>query len=89
MRLTSGYDHKTTAEYTGLDFNEVKSLRYGQEVYFIDKRNEARRCRVTGAVKTWKTRPFDLSVPVKYGLYESFRIEWRNGVPNENLYRLA
>lgn len=33
------------------------------------------RVRVTGACKTWKTRPTEFRLPVKYGLYESSSIE--------------
>jgi hypothetical protein len=29
------------------------------------------RIRVSGKCKTWKTRPDDFKLPVKYGLYES------------------
>ena len=37
------------------------------------------RCRVTGKVKFWKTRPSDFKVPVKHGLYQSFYITPVNG----------
>lgn len=32
------------------------------------------RCRVSGACKTWKTRPNDFKLPVKHGLKHSFYI---------------
>jgi hypothetical protein len=32
------------------------------------------RCRVNGKCKTWKTRPNEFSLPVKYGLKECFYI---------------
>lgn len=32
------------------------------------------RCRVSGACKTWKTRPNDFRLPVKHGLKQSFYI---------------
>lgn len=32
------------------------------------------RCRKSGQMKTWKTRPEEYSQPVKYGLKESFRL---------------
>jgi hypothetical protein len=32
------------------------------------------RCRKSGRMQTWKTRPEDFSQPVKYGLKESFRL---------------
>jgi len=43
------------------------------------------RCRVNGACKTWKTRPEEFRLPVKYGLRECFYItqdnahEWSKG----------
>jgi hypothetical protein len=36
------------------------------------------RCRVTGACKTWKTRPTEFRLPVKHGLRDSFYIEPHN-----------
>lgn len=35
--------------------------------------------RAMGAVKTWKTRPNDFRIPVKYGMYNSFYITQNNG----------
>ena len=32
------------------------------------------RCRVNGKCKTWKTRPNDFQLPVKYGLRDCFYI---------------
>ena len=32
---------------------------------------KVRRFRVSGQVKTWKTRPNDVKVPVKYGMYDN------------------
>ena len=36
------------------------------------------RARRTGKTKTWKTRPDEFSVPVKYGMYASFYITQEN-----------
>lgn len=36
------------------------------------------RCRATGHCQTWKTRPEDFKLPVKYGLYQSFYLTPRN-----------
>lgn len=45
-----------------------------REVWVIatnpSKRNKVCRLRVNGAPKLWKTRPNDIRVPYKYGLYE-------------------
>lgn len=36
------------------------------------------RCRVNGACKTWKTRPNEYRLPVKYGLRDCFYIDESN-----------
>ena len=36
------------------------------------------RCRPNGKCKTWKTRPADFKLPVKYGLKECFYITPEN-----------
>lgn len=36
------------------------------------------RCRASGKVQTWKTRPNEFKLPVKYGLYNSFYITQDN-----------
>ena len=36
------------------------------------------RCRVNGKCKTWKTRPDEFRLPVKYGLRECFYITQNN-----------
>ena len=36
------------------------------------------RVRVTGRCKTWKTRPTEFRLPVKYGLYQSLAIDQSN-----------
>ena len=36
------------------------------------------RCRAMGKCKTWKTRPNEFKLPVKYGLYQSFYITQSN-----------
>jgi hypothetical protein len=48
------------------------------------------RCRVTGRVKTWRTRPDEFRIPVKHGMRNSFYIthdnahEWMVGHPDEH-----
>jgi hypothetical protein len=36
------------------------------------------RVRRNGATKTWKTRPGEFRIPVKYGMYEYFYIDQNN-----------
>ena len=55
---------------------EAKHLKHGQEVFILDHIKLWRRARVTGKVKTWKTRPHHVKVPMKYGMYEPFYIEY-------------
>lgn len=42
-----------------------------QTIGVREEGNKIREMRVTGKVKTWKTRPEDFKIPVKYGLYQS------------------
>lgn len=54
---------------------DAVTARRGQHFYHLKERNRdgtAVRCRVTGSCKTWKTRPDDFKLPVKYGLKHSF-----------------
>lgn len=41
----------------------------------IKGRKQVRR---TGKTQTWKTRPLEFKIPVKFGLYESFYITEKN-----------
>lgn len=53
------------------------NARYGQEFWLRNERSAdgvARRVRVSGKCQTWKTRPDEFKLPVKYGLYQSFYI---------------
>lgn len=81
--LIDGYDRKKAArrfEARALTFDDMAALQYGHEYWFVSHGDgKARRCRVSSAVKRWQTRPADLEVSVKYGMYESCRIAWRNG----------
>lgn len=60
-------------------FAEIAGATYGQTFRFVGRDGRARNVRVSSVVKRWKTRPEDLSVAVKYGMYESDRVEWREG----------
>ena len=54
--------------------SEAKALRHGQTVYLtdhFDSTGRASKARVSGKVQTWKTRPNEVKVPVKRGLYDS------------------
>lgn len=55
--------------------------KYRQEFHHINLKNADKspvRCRVNGACKTWKTRPNEFRLPVKYGLKSCFYIDQDN-----------
>ena len=57
------------------------ALDYRRELHHVSLKNadgSPVRCRVNGKCKTWKTRPDDFRLPVKYGLKECFYIDNRN-----------
>lgn len=52
---------------------DLKSATYGQHFVYTGKHDSTGRflrVRVNGKPKTWKTRPNEVRVPWKYGLYE-------------------
>lgn len=56
-----------------ITLEEAKNLKHGDILYIIpctNKKGEHLRIRITGKVKTWKTRPNLISVPWKHGLYD-------------------
>lgn len=65
---------KSDAVRLGDYFN--RTTLYHREVKNAD--GSAARCRVNGKCKTWKTRPDDFSLPVKYGLRDCFYITPEN-----------
>ena len=55
-----------------ISLKQAKKLRLGQVLYHTTNRNSdgsPERWRVNGQVKTWKTRPNEVRIPIKYGLY--------------------
>lgn len=71
--LTMLEDHITKEQAVTLSYREVlehktKSNADGTPM----------RCRVNGKCKTWKTRPEDYRLPVKYGMYQCFYITPEN-----------
>lgn len=62
-----------------LSIEEAKSLTYGSHVYFIANDHKARQIKINGRPQTWKTRPNDVRIPVKYGLYETGYFTATNG----------
>lgn len=54
----------------------------GEGGWFLFEANDgtARLCRPNGALKTWKTRPGEFRLPIKYGLRECSAIVPRDGI---------
>ena len=57
-----------------ITLEQAKSLDYGDVLYHTIHKNAdgtPQRWRVSGKPKTWKTRPDEVKVPVKHGLYNN------------------
>jgi len=75
FQATSGYSSKKAPEpktYRAMTLDEVKALKYGDHVEFLDIRGQVRTCKVNGKVRRWKRDPDRVEVPTKYGLYEYY-----------------
>jgi hypothetical protein len=70
---------------------QAMTLRHGQELHYTGNgmckrtigprggvKESITRVRVSGMCKTWKTRPEEFRVPIKYGLYESGELTHQN-----------
>jgi hypothetical protein len=58
-----------------IDKAKAENLLYGQVLHHRTLKNadgSPARCRVNGRCKTWKRRPEDFCLPVKYGLRDCF-----------------
>ena len=78
FELTNGYDRKKVPEkglFRSITFEEAKKLYSGQTVKMIEREGKAwRDIKINGAVNTWKRGPNRISIPCKYGMYETFRL---------------
>lgn len=55
-----------------ITLEQAKKLEVGTILYHVSNRNSdgtAQRWKVNGKPKTWKTRPDEVRVPLKHGLY--------------------
>ena len=77
LYLQNGYKlhSKDLRPFRPMTLDEIKRLRRGQRVWFRANDGTARQITVNGQVQTWKTNAARVSVPVKYGLYETSRWE--------------
>lgn len=64
-----------------MTLEQAKTLTYGQHVHHVSVTNAdgtPQRFKVTGKVKTWKTRPSEVRVPIKRGMYEHGYLDHHN-----------
>jgi len=92
-QILSGDNKGQSVDVKPMHLDKVKELRTGTRAlvhtgYFGRNRlSGVIHVKINGKPKTWKTRPDDVSVPIKYGLYEYATIDYRDGVmADENLY---
>lgn len=84
MNLKNGYKRKAEEEpFRLMTVEEAKLLTVGQTVPFCTEGAVYKNVKINGAPKTWVTRPDDVDIPVKYGLYEYSTLfirggEWRS-----------
>ena len=58
-----------TVEYEYLTFDECRALAHESHCHILDQQGKIAQVKIT-SVKTWKTRPNELLIGWKYGLYE-------------------
>ena len=81
MTLVDGYDrskHPATINVAPMPASDAPMIQ--GEFLFQGRDQKVRRARVNGAVKTWKTRPGEYRIPIKYGLRECSYIVPRDGI---------
>lgn len=62
---------------------ECVNARLGEIFHHVTEKgcdNQPVRCRKSGITRTWKTRPNNFRMPVKYGLRVSFYIDQDNAL---------
>ena len=73
-------------EYEVLTFAECKSLH--GHACILDRQGKIANVKIT-SVKTWKTRPDEIEVHCKFGLYEYFVVTVTAERPNTELVRIV
>jgi hypothetical protein len=71
--LESGYAKprfEGSRPYREMSLIEVKNLRYGEHIEVRGTSGKVVTVKINGSPQTWKTRPNDVKVPVKYGMRE-------------------
>ena len=49
-------------------------------VWFITLSGDARECKINGKVRTWKRDHNRIGIPLKYGMYEYWTVDLREGL---------
>jgi len=84
----SRYDKKRKEEprkYRYMTCEEAKKLAYGSHAKILDQYGNVADVKINGTPKTWKTRPFDVDIPWKYGMYEYGKERFRAHIPETDL----
>lgn len=82
-KVMSGYARdKRTYEVRTMTFSEA--LNATGHINVLNRLGQMVLVKITGKVKTWKTRPGDCEVPWKFGMYEYGRIRFVNGQLDSN-----
>lgn len=77
MKIQDGYSrlkHPPMVDVRPMTLAEVQALHYGNHVSIICNDGKLRDAKVNGEPKRWKTRPDDVEVSLKYGMYEYARL---------------
>lgn len=89
MKTTMRSDKRKNPEivnYELLSFDECKNL--GSHSFILDRAGKLAQVKIT-SIKTWKTRPIEIEVHCKYGMYEFFTIKINENNPNTELVRIT
>jgi hypothetical protein len=70
-RMYGGGKGATAYEFRTMTLEEAKLLQPGDHIWFVSNDGTARRLKINGRPQVWKTKPWRVRVPVKYGMYET------------------
>ena len=68
----------TIQKYARLSLDDMKQISQGDRIDFLSRQGAIKQVTVT-SIKTWKTRPNDIRLGLKYGLYEYSYATIENG----------
>jgi len=69
---------KTPRTWEQLTLDEAKAIVIGSRIPFLTRQGNVAEVKVT-SIKKWKTRPGDIHIGLKYGLYEYSYTEYIGG----------